>query len=262
MLHITLLASSSSGNCSVLETPRTRMLIDGGISAKQIVTRLASAGFTPLEIDGVLITHEHVDHVQGLPVFLKSFPLPVYCNRLTAEVLQNGSLSKHPHWRIFETGAPFEIKDLTIQTFSVPHDAADPIGFVARNGSGKLGFLTDLGYATKLALERMRDAATLIIETNHDEKMLADDTKRPWSVKQRILSRHGHLSNHAAAELVASLGSPTLKRVILGHLSRHCNTPALALDTMRARLAAANIPQPELYCASPDAVSPRFAVGE
>ncbi len=246
----------------MLETPRTRLLIDGGISSKQMVLRLQNAGFTPIEMDGVLITHEHIDHIQGLPVFLKSFPLPVYCNRLTAETLQNGCLSKHPHWRIFETGAAFEIKDLTIQTFSVPHDAVDPIGFVARNGRGVLGFLTDLGYATKLALERVRDAGTLLVETNHDEKMLAEDTKRPWSVKQRILSRHGHLSNAAAADLVANLHSSALKRIILGHLSRDCNTPTLALQTMRARLADTHLPAPDLYCAAPDTVSPRFQIGE
>jgi phosphoribosyl 1,2-cyclic phosphodiesterase len=262
MLHLTLLASGSSGNCSIVETPKSRLLVDGGVSAKQIVLRLRAAGFTPLEMDGVLITHEHIDHVQGLAVFLKSFPLPVYCNRLTAETLRSSSLAQHRDWRIFETGAGFSIKDLDVQTFSVPHDAVDPIGFVARNGRGALGFLTDLGYATKLALERVREATTLVIETNHDEKLLADDTRRPWSVKQRILSRHGHLSNIAAAEVVAALGAALPRRVILGHLSRHCNTPELALEAMATRLRDIEAPSPELFCASPVEISPRFAIGE
>ncbi len=260
MLHFTLLASSSSGNCSVLETPCTRLLIDGGISAKQITLRLRQAGLMTLDLDGILITHEHVDHIQGLAVLLKSFPLPIYCNRLTAEVLQNGPLAHHRHWRIFETGTGFTIKDLDVQTFSVPHDAVDPIGFVARNGRGSLGFLTDLGYATKLALERVSNVSTLLIETNHDEKLLADDLKRPWSVKQRILSRHGHLSNEAAAEVVAMLASGNLQRVVLAHLSQHCNTPHLALEAMKTRLHTMNKTHPEFYCASPAEVSPRFLV--
>lgn len=262
MLHLTVLASGSSGNCALVESPRTRLLVDAGISARQIVKRLALAGCNPLDLDGIVLTHEHGDHVCGLPVFLKNFCLPVYTTGITAETLRSGSLASHPSWRLFAAGGDFEVKDLAVQSFSVPHDAVDPVGLILSSGRAGLGFLTDLGYATKLALERIRTVHTLLIETNHDETLLQDDAKRPWSVKQRILSRHGHLSNSAAAGVVAGLANPELDRVVLGHLSRDCNTPARASEAMRTALHGANGHTPELYCATATEISPRFAVGK
>ena len=136
-------------------------------------------------------------------------------------------------------------------------DAVDPVGFIASSGYGSIGFLTDLGFATKLVQERIREVHTLVVETNHDERKLQDDPKRPWSVKQRILSRHGHLSNHAAATLVANIAGDYLERVILGHLSRDCNTKELALGEME-RLGLDRL---ELFCAQQHEVSPRFSIG-
>ena len=151
--------------------------------------------------------------------------------RLTAESVRgDGAFEAHRNWRIFATGAEFSICDITVQTFPVPHDAVDPLGFVFHAGSGSLGFITDLGYVTKLIIERLREVQTLVIETNHDEKLLQNDTHRPWPVKQRIQSRHGHLSNTAAAGVIEDLLPGKIERVVLGHLSRDCNTPALALS--------------------------------
>jgi phosphoribosyl 1,2-cyclic phosphodiesterase len=171
-------------------------------------------------------------------------------------MLRRGSLAGFSHWNLFATGAVFSVKDIEIQSFYVPHDAVDPTAFVFTADASSIGFLTDLGYAPKLALERIRQVDTLVVETNHDERMLQEDSRRPWSVKQRILSRHGHLSNDAAAKLVASIAGHRLHRVVLGHLSRDCNRAELALGTM-ARFGVQGI---DLFCAEQNNVSPTFAV--
>jgi phosphoribosyl 1,2-cyclic phosphodiesterase len=126
--------------------------------------------------------------------------------------------------------------DVTVDTFAIPHDACDPVGFLVRTAAGNIGFLTDLGHATKLVVERIRTANVLLLEANHDVKMLQDDPRRPWSLKQRILSRHGHLSNESAADVAEQILSPTLRRLYLGHLSRDCNRPELALEAVAGRL--------------------------
>ena len=131
-------------------------------------------------------------------------------------------------FRLFSTGASFEVGGVGVDTFSVPHDACDPVGFLLHTAGGNIGFLTDLGHATKLVIERVRSARALVLEANHDLKLLQDDTKRPWSVKQRIVSRHGHLSNEAAAEVAVQIVSAELQHLYLGHLSGDCNRPELA----------------------------------
>jgi len=264
VLSVTILGSGSSGNCALVETPTSRVLVDGGLSARQMTTRLASVGVQPADIDAILITHEHCDHVQGLRVFCKKIEVPLYCTRLTAEVLRKAELAEYRgEIRQFAPGAEFAIKDLGVQAFSVPHDAVDPVGFVFRHGNESLGFLTDLGMCTRLAMERVRGVQTLVIETNHDEKMLQNDPRRPWSLKQRIMSRHGHLSNTAAAVVVGELAGHGLRRAVLGHLSRDCNSPELALNEVRSRIttvAGGETTAIELFCASQTEVSPRFAV--
>jgi phosphoribosyl 1,2-cyclic phosphodiesterase len=238
------------------------LLIDGGLSAKQITTRLESLGIDPCTLDGILLTHEHIDHVGGMRVFCKKRPIPVYCTRLTAEVLRKEELAQHPDIRQFPAGSDFTIKDITVHAFSVPHDAVDPVGFVLHHDGASLGFLTDLGKCTKMALERVRGVSTLMIETNHDEKMLQNDTRRPWSVKQRIMSAHGHLSNAAAADVLVELLQHGLKQAVLGHLSRDCNTPELAIATVRAKLTEAgdSTAATGVYCATQTEVSPRFEI--
>ena len=254
MFTLTVLGSGSAGNCALVQTGQCRLLVDGGLSARQIIARLGAAGIAPETLDGILITHEHGDHVGGLEVFCKKFAVPVYCNPLTADTLQRGAGTGKKEWRLFWTGSEFAIKDITVQTFPVPHDAVDPVGFVLRNGEGALGFLTDLGHATKLVYERVRGVQTLVIETNHDEKMLQEDKRRPWAVKQRIMSRHGHLSNAAAANVVAELLGNGLERVILGHLSRDCNSPEVALATVRSKVSESG-GRVEVYCASQTEIS-------
>jgi phosphoribosyl 1,2-cyclic phosphodiesterase len=256
VFSLTVLGSGSAGNCSLIATSQCRLLVDAGFSARQIGQRLELAGVSPASLDGILITHEHSDHVAGLEIFCRRFCIPIYANPLTAETLRRGSLANFPNWNLFATGAAFAVKDIEIQSFYVPHDAVDPTAFVFTADEGSIGFLTDLGYAPKLALERIRQVDALVVETNHDERMLQEDTRRPWSVKQRILSRHGHLSNEAAARLVASIAGHRLRRVVLGHLSRDCNRADLALGTMQ-RFGMQGI---ELFCAEQNTVSPTFSV--
>jgi len=257
-----MLGSGSAGNSALIATDHCRLLIDGGLSARQIIARLALCDISPEQLDGVLLTHEHGDHVCGLDVLCRRFQIPVFCNSLTAEAVRLNSLGKHRHWRLFRTGTDFSICDITIQTFPVPHDAADPVGFALHCGSSGLGFVTDLGYPTKMLVERLRLVQTLVIETNHDEKLLQNDPHRPWPVKQRIQSRHGHLSNTAAASVIEQLLPGKIERVVMGHLSRDCNTPALASGAVQALLEKCGRHDIEVYCAGQREISPRFRIGE
>jgi phosphoribosyl 1,2-cyclic phosphodiesterase len=260
---LTLLGSGSAGNSALVATDHCKILVDGGLSARQIALRLEQCGVLPDQLDGVLLTHEHGDHVCGLEVLCRKFDVPIYANSQTAEAVRCGcSLDQHRNWRIFRTGAEFAICDITVQTFPVPHDAVDPVGFAFHAGSSSLGFVTDLGYATRMIVERLRQVQTLVIETNHDEKLLQNDAHRPWPVKQRIQSRHGHLSNNAAATVIEELLPGKIGRVVLGHLSRDCNTPDLALGTVRNALAKSGKIDIELFCATQSEITPTFRMGE
>lgn len=255
-VRFTILGSGSGGNCAYLEAGETRLLIDAGFSARQIRERLASIGRSPEGLSGILITHEHGDHIQGLGVLAGRLRVPVYANRLTREAIER----QFPEARIpfvqFETGAVFPLGGVEVRTFSVPHDAMDPVGFVLSTSGGDVGFLTDLGHATRLIVERVRSVHWLVLEANHDLRLLQEDLKRPWSTKQRILSRHGHLSNEAAAELVAQLAPGNLRRIYLGHLSRDCNRPELARKAVRSRLDALGMPGIEVHDTSQETPCP------
>lgn len=234
-MQFTILGSGSNGNCAYLETPETRLLIDAGFNPKQIRTRLATLSRVPENLNGILITHEHIDHIAGLVGIAQKLNVPIYCNRDTKDAIEFTLKTKF-ECRLFRTGDSFELGDISVDTFSIPHDAADPVGFLLRTPRGNIGFLTDLGHATKLVLERVRPAHALVLESNHDVKMLQDCPRRPWSLKQRILGRHGHLSNDAAADAATEVMSADLKHLYLAHLSRECNQPELARRVMAARL--------------------------
>jgi phosphoribosyl 1,2-cyclic phosphodiesterase len=256
-VHLTILGSGSAGNCAYLETDETRILIDAGFSLRQIRQRLATIGRAPENLTGILITHEHNDHIRGLGMISEKLRIPIYCNRPTQEAAEF-QLNTKLGCSLFLTGASFEIGDVQVETFSVPHDAQDPVGFLLRANGVNFGFLTDLGHVTKLVLERVRPANALVLEANHDVKMLQDCARRPWSLKQRILSRHGHLSNEAAADAAEQIMSAELRHLYLGHLSRECNRPDLARDVVadrlrkiganhvRLELASQNVPCPTL----------------
>lgn len=245
MLAVTVLGSGSAGNAVVITTPDTRVLVDAGLSARQLESRLAALGLVADAFDAILLTHEHGDHTRGLGVFCRRRPIPVYCNRHTQRVVAE-SLREAPPWKLIESGQRFRIRSLEIDAFSVPHDAVDPMGYTFVWQGRKLAVLTDLGHASTVVLEKARGAHTIVLEANYDDEMLALDTKRPWATKQRISSRHGHLSNAQAAELAARLLPDGLRRVVLAHLSRDCNSPDAA------RRAFAHLPDLEVHCSTQD----------
>jgi len=234
-VRLTILGSGSAGNCAYVETEQARILIDAGFSLRQIRKRLGTIGRVPENLTGILVTHEHSDHVQGLARLSEQLQIPVYCNRPTSEAIEY-QLQTKLGCRLFTTGASFELGDVLVETFTVPHDAQDPVGFLLQTVAGNIGFLTDLGHATKLVLERVRRAHVLVLESNHDVKLLQDCPHRPWSLKQRILSRHGHLSNEAAADAAEQIMSADLRHLYLGHLSGECNRPEIAYGVMHERL--------------------------
>lgn len=234
--NVTILGSGSGGNSVYIETGETRLLIDAGLSARQIGIRLAQIGRTLDSISAILLTHEHGDHTNALSVLAKRQSIPVYCNRLTQEAVADQLGFAFPH-RQFATGATFEIGDLAVESFAVPHDAQDPAGFMIRTAASTIGLVTDLGHVTRLVIERLRRANILILESNHDVQMLQDDVRRPWHLKQRILSRHGHLSNEAAAAAAVQLASEELQHLVLYHLSQDCNQPGLARQAVGEQLA-------------------------
>jgi len=252
-VKLTILGSGSAGNCAYVETAEARILVDAGFSPRQIRQRLAGIGRTPENLSAILITHEHADHIAGLLGLADKFHIPVYCNRGTQDgalwtfknkwskktnlALENSDTFKSKiDWRLFETGASFEIGDVGIETFSIPHDAQDPVGYILSTAAGNIGFATDLGHVTRLVLERIRAANVLVLESNHDVKMLQECPRRSWALKQRILGRHGHLSNATAAETAAQIMSADLRHLYLAHLSRECNKPELAQHVMAEQL--------------------------
>ncbi|MGN6555837.1 MAG: MBL fold metallo-hydrolase [Verrucomicrobiota bacterium] len=258
-VHLTILGSGSAGNCAYVETPEARILVDAGFSTRQIRERLATIGRTPESLTGILITHEHSDHIQGLTVLAQKLRIPVYCNRPTHDAIQF-QLDVKFDCRLFATGSSFEIGDVVVETFSIPHDAQDPVGFLLRAPGTNIGFLTDLGHATKLVLERVRCANVLVLEANHDVQLLQDCPRRPWSLKQRILGRHGHLSNEAAADAAQEIMSAELRHLYLGHLSRECNRPELAHAAMKTRLEKIGATHVALAVARQDAPAPMLSL--
>ena len=226
----------------------TTLLIDAGLSARQLCKRLQDIGVDPDSVDGILLSHEHSDHTRGLEVFLRKRRVPVYCNALTRESLDE-RLGGSIEWRIFQRGQVFQVGGITVDAFALPHDAVDPVGFVCEANDVRVGFATDFGHVTNLVRERLRGVCALLIEANYDQAMLDEDTRRPWSIKQRISSRHGHLSNEQTAELVDGLRAHGLKTVMLGHLSSDCNCPERAVSVVRKVLPGGGL---DVHVASQD----------
>lgn len=236
----------------MVECGATRLLIDAGLSSKQIHQRLGSLGVDADSLTGVLLTHEHGDHVKGLKVFLGKNPLPVYATAQTSHVVKELGI-RGGTWRTFESGQNFTIQGTLVQSFAVQHDAVDPVGFViGEPGSRRLGFLSDAGHVTQSMTEHLRGLHGLFVEANYDDHLLEADTKRPWPIKQRISSRHGHLSNHQVAALAGEIAHAGLGRIVLGHLSSDCNTPETAIANLKSFLTAAGHHHIGLHCARQD----------
>jgi phosphoribosyl 1,2-cyclic phosphodiesterase len=312
MVRFTVLASGSRGNCTVLSGGRTRILVDAGLSCRELFRRMKLAGEDPATLNAIVLTHEHQDHVNGLAVTARRLGIPVYCTEAThrawmrwltprrqmsyaqwlelvrkqaaerqaePEPVENDpqadpdeadvensvpspvlassdpisdpasdsppTLKDDPTWlpaiEYFSAGQPFSIGDICLNPFTIPHDAADPVGFVFSSEGVRLGFATDLGYIPPNVREQLRDLDLLLLESNHDLEMLRDGPY-PWSVKQRVLSRVGHLSNDATAEFLADDYDGQAAYIILGHLSENNNLPELArVAAERALLGRASL---------------------
>ncbi len=225
MLKVCVLASSSAGNCVFISTERTRLLVDAGLSRREISKRLAAIGEDAASLDGILVTHEHTDHTCGLVSLTKNAdcPLPLYLTHGTARFIDWEGCQ--PTLEEFQAGSCFSIRDFDISSFTIPHDAMDPVGYTITAQGVKIAIATDLGYITQNIPDRLRDATVVLLEANHDLEMLRVGPY-PWCVKQRVMSRRGHLSNEMAGEFIKEhLGY--VHRLILGHISEHNNHPEL-----------------------------------
>ncbi len=255
---LTVLGSGSRGNALHLEHRGAALLVDAGLSAKQLELRMEETGAAGAQLLGVVLTHEHGDHCAGLKTFLKKRKVPVYASHGTKDALE-------PHvataeWRSFEAGTQLEIGAFRVETFPVPHDAAEPIGLRVTAGTTRIGLISDLGFVTRLVVERLKGCAALVLESNYDEAMLREEEKRPWSVKQRISARHGHLSNGAAAKLVEEVAGVELRELFLGHISEDCNRPELARKAMEEALRKAGRSGVRIHETCADQAGPRVEI--
>jgi phosphoribosyl 1,2-cyclic phosphodiesterase len=229
-----LLASGSRGNCALVECDGCRLLIDAGLSGKETEKRLAAIGLRGEDLHAILVTHEHHDHVGGIGPLARRYDLPVHIDEKTCAALPKlGPINSLHH---FTVGGSFSCRDLLISSFSTTHDAVNPVGFVIHSREGKIGFATDLGMSTRLVVEQLRECRVLVMEANHDDQMLQQGPY-PWTLKQRIKSRHGHLSNHDSLSLLEQLAWSGLEAVFLAHLSEENNCPDIAQHAFQNQLA-------------------------
>lgn len=248
-MKVSLLASGSKGNSLLISCTSGHLLIDAGLSAREIVRRLELIGVAPEELNAIFVTHEHVDHVRGLGVLSRRYRLPVYLHHATAAALTD---NQRPASLVeFETGMEVGVADLAVKAFTVTHDAEAPVGFTVTGPFGKLGIATDLGIATRLVAEELSNCRCLVLEANHDEALLRDGPY-PWPLKQRIRGNHGHLSNVASADLLGKLCWDGLEAVFLAHLSETNNHPDLAATAAREILGRQTCCQPALLVGRQD----------
>jgi phosphoribosyl 1,2-cyclic phosphodiesterase len=228
------LASGSQGNCIYVGTKNTKILIDAGLSAKGIRERLGLIGVTLEEIDAIIVTHEHTDHIRGLDLLGGKMGIPIFTNSDTARAISS-HFNEPFKFKIFSTGEAFEYGDIEIHPFSIQHDAVDPVAFTLRIGDKKLGFCADLGFVTSLVSSQLKGCDYLYIEANHQPSMV-HASSRPQVYKQRVLSRQGHLSNEECAQLIEEIYHHELKHIHLAHLSSECNSQELALEVIQKKL--------------------------
>ncbi|MFA6292886.1 MAG: MBL fold metallo-hydrolase [Victivallales bacterium] len=232
---ITALGSGSRGNAILLHTEEEGILVDAGFSRKELIARLASCGIEPGRIKALLISHEHGDHVNGARLFSDDYGIPTYLTTGTGLSLDAlGKLGKKRFF--FETGSVFEVKPFKIRPFSVPHDAADPVGFVVSLDSTKVGIATDLGHINSLCLQRLRDCDALILECNHDVEMQRR-SERSLKLQMRVLGKRGHLNNDDAMSALDSLVTEKTRFLFLVHLSSDCNEYSLVQELGKKKLA-------------------------
>lgn len=241
-VSVSMLASGSRGNCAVVASARAKILVDAGISCREIFKRMKSVGDDAHSLSAILITHEHSDHIYGLATLAKKLRIPVFMTGATHQAWaramrnENGERPKLEKSEPFESGHRFQVGDIEVKPFTIPHDAADPVGFTFRAEGIKIGIATDLGYLPVSVRDHLRGCDVLVMESNHDLEMLRGGPY-PWSVKQRVMSRVGHLSNLALADFFTSDYDNSATFVVLAHLSEQNNHPEIARREAEKALA-------------------------
>ena len=232
-VSVSVLASGSRGNCALVASSTTRILVDTGLSGRETFKRLKALGERREDISAILITHEHSDHVSGLQRLAKKLDVPVFMTAPTRHAWSRavrdaeGAVPELPKSEQFSAGRGFRVGDIEVMQFTIPHDAADPVGFTFRAEGVKVGFATDLGYMPVSVRNHLTGCSVLMIESNHDVEMLRSGSY-PWSVKQRVMSRVGHLSNDSLAEFFSNDYDGVAEYLVLAHLSEHNNHPEIA----------------------------------
>jgi phosphoribosyl 1,2-cyclic phosphodiesterase len=240
-VSVTVLASGSQGNCTLVCSDGTRVLVDAGLSCKELLRRMVLCGESPSDISAIVITHEHTDHVSGLRVLAKKLKVPVYMTGATYDAYRRfardsaGNRVKLERLEAFQAGRAFQIGKITVMPFTIPHDAVDPVGFTFSGEGIKVGVCTDLGYMPASVRHHIRGCQVLMIESNHDLEMLRGGPY-PWAVKQRVMSRVGHLSNDALANFLTTDYDGGAEFLILAHLSEQNNHPEIARMTAERAL--------------------------
>lgn len=247
LMRLTTLASSSSGNCAVLSGGGTNILLDAGISMKRIALGLSELGLAPADISGVFITHEHGDHIKGLATMVKRHALPIFAPRTVANHLRWSIPGAEGCVREIAPSEPMRLGELEIACFETPHDTPQSVGYRVGCAGSSVGLCTDLGRVTETVLEALEGVDLAVVEANHDVDMLRYGPYHA-SLKRRVLSDRGHLSNDSCAELAEILARRGTGRIVLAHLSEQNNTPAKARAAVAARLETAGL-APELYIA-------------
>lgn len=243
-MRLCCIASGSSGNCIYAGTEATHVLVDAGISGKRVEAGLHSIGLTGHDIDGILVTHEHSDHISGLGVLCRRYHIPIYTTPGTAAAIRScSSIGKIPEELFCEIRAdePFTIKDLTVNPMQISHDAAQPVAYRFSYGAKKAAVCTDLGTYNDYTVECLKGMDVLFLEANHDVNMLQVGSY-PYYLKQRILGNRGHLSNENSGRLLSRVLHDHLQAVFLGHLSQENNLPELAYETVRLEIAMGDNP--------------------
>jgi phosphoribosyl 1,2-cyclic phosphodiesterase len=231
-MEICSLYSGSSGNCIYIGNKRTKVLVDAGLSGKKVQEGLKSIGIEPNEINAIIITHEHDDHIKSAGILSRRFNIPIYANTNTWEAMINslGDVKKE-NIKIFDGYNPFEIGDIGVVPYAIPHDAAAPCGYSFIYGTKKASIATDIGHASDIIKENIKDSNFILLEANHDVEMLKVGPY-PYHLKKRVLSSYGHLSNEDAGNTIVEILNSKIKKVMLGHLSKINNYPELALRTV------------------------------
>lgn len=234
--RFTVLASGSTGNATIVQNRESTVLVDAGLSVKKLEELMRERGVAGHEVDALLVTHEHSDHIKGLGAFARKYDVPVYANEATWAAMERhvGAVAEEKRVRV-ATGETFSFGSLKVQSYAISHDAAEPVGYCFYEDGYKLSLATDLGYVSEKVMKQIIDSDVLVLESNHDPDMLRMG-RYPWNIKRRILSDVGHLSNEAAGEALCELMTDRTKRVYLAHLSLDHNQMDLAKLTVNSTL--------------------------